>query len=442
MAGTITGIGGGQQIWNLGNNMIDTSQLVQLELQTLEMRKSPYNTQKKSLTDEKAVYSSLKTEFNPFVQTFKDLAAFKGNEKKVTLSQDGYVNIEADASAIAGTFNIEVKELAERHQIASGSIADINAKIGVDDTIKINDKDLTITADMTYKDVINKINNGNYGVSAYTLGDKMFISSTKEGETGAIKLQDGASNFLRNNGFLDANGAIMNVVTPAKNARYTINGSKDLFSESNTVDALPGVTIHLEKETAGTPIKFTIEDSNIKDSVDIIKKMVSDYNKGVSSMDLFSGENGVLQGQNIMQSIQKVMNDAVTFTQNGKYLFSFGIESNKDGTLKVDEEKLTNALKEDPAAAKQFFFGPDGLGKQIDKKLDKIFGETGMIGEHVKSIDERVTKLDRKIQDIDNVNKQKQDDIVKKYANLEKQLAMMDNQLKAIQAMTKPKSDD
>lgn len=45
MAGTLTGVGGRQQIWNLGNNMIDTSKLVELELQTLEMKKTPYNNQ-------------------------------------------------------------------------------------------------------------------------------------------------------------------------------------------------------------------------------------------------------------------------------------------------------------------------------------------------------------------------------------------------------------
>ena len=40
MAGTtMTGIGGRQQIWNLGNNMIDTSNLVELEMQALDMRK-------------------------------------------------------------------------------------------------------------------------------------------------------------------------------------------------------------------------------------------------------------------------------------------------------------------------------------------------------------------------------------------------------------------
>ena len=43
MAGTITGIGGRQQIWNLGNNMIDTSNFVELEMNALDMKNTVYN---------------------------------------------------------------------------------------------------------------------------------------------------------------------------------------------------------------------------------------------------------------------------------------------------------------------------------------------------------------------------------------------------------------
>ena len=41
-------------------------------------------------------------------------------------------------------------------------------------------------------------------------------------------------------------------------------------------------------------------------------------------------------------------------------------------------------------------------------------------------------KLDRKINDIDIQNKQKQDDIVKKYQKLESTLAALDSQLKQL----------
>ncbi|PEA53489.1 flagellar filament capping protein FliD [Bacillus pseudomycoides] len=443
MAGTITGIGGKQQIWNLDGNMIDTSQLVQLELQTLEMKKTPYNNQKKSLTDEKNVYSSLKTQFGSFVQSFQDLAEFKGNEKKVTLSQDGYVSVQADGSAIAGTFNIEVKQIAERHQIKSDAIADMNAKFNVDDTININGKPLKITQDMTYKDLINTINNGNYGVSAYTLGNQIFVSATKEGTDGKIQLQDGAAGILANSGLVNGDGTIKNEVNPAKNAIYNINNTGDVISQSNSVNTLPGVSIHLDKVTeANKPIKFTVDDSNVKDAADAIKKMVSEYNKAVSSMDLFSGKGGVLQGQTVIQTIRQAMNKAATFAQDGKFLFSYGVEITKEGVLKVNEQKLTKALKEEPEAAKQFFFGTNGLGKQMTKQLDKTFGDQGSIGEHLKGIDDQIKKLDEKIDDIDQLNKQRQDAIVDKYSKLEQQLSMLNMQLKSIKAMTKQKNDD
>ncbi|MED3152439.1 flagellar filament capping protein FliD, partial [Bacillus thuringiensis] len=91
MAVTSTGIGNRQQIWNLGNNIIDTSKLVELELQALDMKKTPYNNEKEQLTQEKLLYASLKKEFSSLTQTMKDLSSFKGNEKKVTLSQEGYI---------------------------------------------------------------------------------------------------------------------------------------------------------------------------------------------------------------------------------------------------------------------------------------------------------------------------------------------------------------
>ena len=63
---------------------------------------------------------------------------------------------------------MKITQLAQRHQIASDEIKDIDAKLNRDETLKLGDKELKITSDMTYKDLINKINDGDYGVSAHT----------------------------------------------------------------------------------------------------------------------------------------------------------------------------------------------------------------------------------------------------------------------------------
>ncbi|MGM7427956.1 flagellar hook-associated protein 2 [Bacillus pacificus] len=458
MAGTLTGIGGRQQIWNLGNNMIDTSNFVELEMQALEMRKTPYANEKSQLSQDKLLYTSLKSEFSSFTQTFKNLAAFKGNEKKVTTSQEGYINVKADGGAIAGTFNMTITQLAQRHQIASKEI-DVDAKLNRDETLKLGGKELKVTPDMTYKDLINKINDGDYGVSAYTLGNKIFMTSKKEGEDGVINFKDNTSTLFQDIGLASKDGVAVNVINEAQNAEYTINGIKGK-SSTNTVEALPGVKIELLKVTEpkveGTPdagtttepkakgidLKFTVSDSNVTDAANVIKKMVADYNKAVSTVDIFAGKGGAFQGQAIMQSVRQAMNNVVTFSQDGNYLFSFGIQLKQDGTMEVNDEALTKALKEKPDAAKQFFFSSNGLGKMMEEPLDKLFGDKGVVGERVKSIDSRVSDLDKKIKDIETQNLQKQDEIVKKYQKLESTLAALDSQLKTIKAMTKQKSDD
>jgi flagellar hook-associated protein 2 len=439
--------------------MIDTSNFVELEMQALDMRKTPYTNEKNQLSQDKLLYTSLKSEFSSFTQTFKNLAAFKGNEKKVTTTQDGYINVKADGGAIAGTFNMTITQLAQRHQIASNPITDINAKLPKDETLKLGGKDLKVTTDMTYKDLINKINDGDYGVSAYTLGDKIFMSSKKEGTDGKIDFSENTSTLFQDIGLAKADGTAVNTINEAQNAKYSINGI-EAESFTNTIEALPGVKIELLKVTEpkvegapdagtttdskakGVDLKFTVSDSNVTDASNIIKKMVADYNKAVSTIDIFAGKGGAFQGQAIMQSVRQAMNNVVTFSQDGNYLFSFGIQLKQDGTMEVNDEQLTQALKDKPDAAKQFFFGSNGLGKMMEEPLDKLFGDKGVVGERVKNIDSRVSDLDKKIKDIETQNLQKQDEIVKKYQKLESTLAALDSQLKTIKAMTKQKSDD
>lgn len=459
MGTAVSNLGGRQQIWNLGNNIIDTSNLVNLELQALEMKKTPYSNQKQTLSNERDIYASMKREFSSFVQVFKDMYAFKGNEKKTTLSKEGFVTAQADASAIAGTYNITVKKVAERHQITTRPVdlsdsenpknkIDLDAKIEKDVAFEINGKEVKVSKDMTYKDLVNKINNGSYGVSVYSLGGQLFFTSTTAGAKGAINLVDGKEGFLEEIGLVNSsldkdNNKVFTVaheITEATNAEYTINGINET-STSNKIDTIPGLTINLEKATSD-PIKITIEDSNVKDSIDLVKKMKDEYNKAVGNLDLFAGENGAMQGNNISFSLSNTMTSLFKYSQDNKYLFSFGIQVDKTGKMTLDEEKLNTAFKENPEAAKQFFFGFNGIAHEMEKKLDGIFGDEGVIGKRSKSIDDQLKELDKKIATIDVMNKQKQEDIVNKYQKLESTLAELDSQLKTIQAMTKTKSDE
>lgn len=54
----------------------------------------------------------------------------------------------------------------------------------------------------------------------------------------------------------------------------------------------------------------------------------------------------------------------------------------------------------------------NGIGHDIDKKLEGIFGDEGIIGKRSKSIEKQVTDLERKIQDIDTINKKNKNQLL------------------------------
>ena len=60
------------------------------------------------------------------MQVFKDLNTFKGDEKKTTLSKDGFMTAQADL-AIPGTYTITVERVAERHQITTAPLTPQNS---------------------------------------------------------------------------------------------------------------------------------------------------------------------------------------------------------------------------------------------------------------------------------------------------------------------------
>lgn len=427
---------GRPHLWGVPSNVISNPKIRKSEKQELDFKNEPYTNAKNELLKDKQLYVSLKSEFSSFTQTFNNLATFKGNEKKTT-SQDGYIKVKTNRDAIDGTFNITVKQLAEHHQIVSNPI-NVDEKLNVNDTLKIRDRDLTITSDMTYKDLINRINVGEYEVSAYTHGGKIFMNAKKVGEENKIELKDETSDLFKKMFYtkiktdqIDESGNekqkyVLNTINTAKDAKYSLNGIEE-SSTSNTITPLPGVEIELLKETEistkntnvkGRELKFTVSNSGVSDATKLIKKMVTDYNQVASSFEDFTGPMGALNGYAIMNDIYREMRNIVGFSKDGNTLSTYGIQFKDDGTMIVDDKKLTKTLEEQSEGAKQFFFSSNGLGHTIGKLFEELFDNDSIISERIKNIDLRLNDLNEEVHYIDYYNNQKQDENVHKYQRL------------------------
>ncbi|MED2795379.1 flagellar hook-associated protein 2 [Bacillus wiedmannii] len=457
MVGTkYTSFMGRPHLWGVPSNVISNSKIQKAGNQKSDFNNERYSNTKSELLKDKQVYVNLKSEFSHFAQTLNNLANFKGNEKKVTISQDGYIKVKANHNAIEGTFNITVKQLAEHHQIASNSI-NLDEKLNVNDTLRIRDKDLTVTSDMTYKDLINRINDGGYEVTVYTHGSKIYMNSKKAGEENKIELKDGTSDLFKKLFYTEVKNipidefsnkkqkSELNTINTAKDAKYSLNGIEE-SSATNLITPLPGLEIELLKESEistqntdvkGRELKFTVSSSGMSEATNLIKKLVTDYNQVASSFEDFTGAMGALNGHAIMNDIYRGMQNLVGFSQDGNTLSTYGIQLKDDGTMVIDDKKLTKAFEEQPRSAKQFFISSDGLGHTIGKSFEELFGDDSIISERIKNINSRLNDLDAKFPYIDYYNSQKQDEHIHKYQRLGIAYTLLNTQMNTMKSWLK-----
>ncbi|MGA5662962.1 flagellar hook-associated protein 2 [Bacillus bombysepticus] len=454
MLGTkFTSFMGRPRVWNTSSDVMGAYKMGSVEKSGFEIKNKSYTNEKDELLKDRQVYMNLKSEFKSFSKTLNELATFKGEEKKVTTSHEGHIKVKANRDAIEGTFHMIVTQLAEHHQIVSNAI-NVDEKLNVNDVLKIGDKALKVSSDMTYKDLIHLINNGDYGVTAYTQNEKIFMHAKKVGESNKIVLKDGTSDLFKkmfytpvktsqiNEPGNTARNFVLNTINTAKDAKYILNGIEGT-SNSNTLKPLPGVEIELLKETIGNTnekgreLKFTVSNSGVSDATKLIKKMIADYNNIASSYEEFASPMGSLQGNAIMADIYREMNNVVRFSQGDNYLSTFGIQLSDEGIMEVNETKLTKALEEHSGAAKQFFFSSEGLGKMMEKSFEEIFGDNSIISDRIKNINSRVSDLENKISYIDFYNKEKQDGNVDKYRRLGIAYALLNTQMNKMNSWIK-----
>ncbi len=306
---------------------------------------------------------------------------------KTTVSDTDYLSASATTSASPGLYQIEVKELAQRQSLASGSFASADTAVGTGSiTIDFGSYDagkttFTANPDKTSVkiDIVDgnnsltairdAINDSDSGVSATIIQDAggARISITAPG-TGAelamkITVSDDDGNSTDASGLsslaYDPTSGVnsMTETLEAKNASVEVNGIPLSFA-SNTVDsAIDGLTINLKKAEIGKIINVNI-DHNTGQLKAAVSEFVKSYNSAIATLNQLTGFNkesktgGLLQGDAGLRSLKMGLTSLISTTvgSNGNAIRSLGdigVKTNKDNRfmLEVDDAALTKAIE-------------------------------------------------------------------------------------------------
>jgi flagellar hook-associated protein 2 len=336
------------------------------------------------------------------------------NRHTISNSDETVVKATADSTALLGSYVVNVATLAKATVLQSTGYTSTTSTVG-QGTLTINvgsaSKDITIDAtNNTLTGVKDAINDAGAGVTASIVNTgtastpsyKLIVQSKNTGTENAVTISfavfDGGSDPFAGGG---------DVVQAAGDASFTVNGLSLTRSSNSVSDAIPGVTLSLLKEGGASSTVTVNKDTG--SVVDNIKKLVDSYN-GVAkivaeqfALNGTTGRQGVLAGDSTARAavsrLRAAFNSPSGLDGDIRSLSDLGISFQRDGSLKLDEAKLSSALSNDPEAVQKLFLkSENGIGQRIPDAVDSLIDSvSGAITARQNGIAKTLASLEKKI---------------------------------------------
>jgi flagellar hook-associated protein 2 len=402
-----TGIGSGLEIDTL------VSKLVAAERAAGQTR---IDNKKGKLTEQFSAMATLMGGMSAFQASLNSLVtAGSFTSRKVTVGDEKAFTAKAGSSAAAGSYDVQVQQLAKAAQLGSDAFASASTAVGTGKlTISVGNSSFDVDVAeggnslANIRDAINK-SAANKGVQASLLtdveGTHLVLTSTRTGANHALKVAASGGDGGLQKLVYDPNGTKnMELRSEAKDAILFVSGY-EIHSDSNTVsNAIEGVTLTLQAPTEeGSTVLLNVErdDAAIQDAA---KKFVDAYNslagtiKSLSKYDVASDTGAPLLGdamlRNIDAQVRKLISSPVAgVTGSYNTLASLGITTQADGKLKLDPTRFTAALNANPGAISDIFTSSNGVALKLADLMGTKTSSTGELTVRSSNITDSLVDL-------------------------------------------------
>jgi flagellar hook-associated protein 2 len=431
------GLGSGLEVESIITKLVELEKapLTQLEAKAalITTRISTYSQIKSlaSTLSDTALKLSLST-------NWKAVAASSSDPSAVSVTGSG------TSTPVASAFSIQVQQLAKAQSTSTESFPSASGVGSGTLNIQLGEWNagsftagagsaisVAVAATDTPAQIAAKINAAGAGVTATVLtdstGQRLLVRSSATGEASGFRIQavndgdtmpDTSGTGLSRLAFdpeAGTFGMATNTVQYGQDAQATIN-SVPITSASNTfTDVIPGLSFTATKETTtAVEVSITSDTATMKKSV---QDFVTAYNAFVSFIseatkyNAGAEEAGLLQGDSAAISMQNALRALVGATASGgafQRLSDIGVSVQQDGSLAIDDSKLTNAMK-DLDSVRNLFTGDateddtsDGFGVRLKSLMSGLLATNGTINnrtEGLKSEEKQNTKDQDKVND-------------------------------------------
>lgn len=416
------GLGSGLDVNGIVSKLMTVEQQ---PLTALNKQEASYQAQLSAYGQIKGAMSSLQSA----ALALKDATKFSGTTANV--ADSGSVTATSTATAAAGSYSLQVTQLAQSQRVATSATTaptvaagDLSITFGTYSTnLGVTSfaasgaaKTVTLASGSTLAELRDAINAANVGVTASVInnGTAQQLVMTGNDTGAATGFQISGTGGLSGFSYDASTGATptMSSIMAAQDSKVTVNGISVSRATNTVSDAIDGVTLNL-KAQASTATTLTIA-KDTATPTSLINALVSAYNSATSTLKNLTSYNSstktasTLTGDSTARLLQTQVRKALTSSISGvsggiSSLTDIGVNFNKDGTLAVDNTKLQAALADNTKNVAGLFGNTTvsgvttkGVASLLDETLTGIVGSGGLITGRTDGINASITTISKR----------------------------------------------
>ena len=460
---------------------IDSTSLISALLeQQRAARITPLEDKIAAFQETNDAFSQLKELLNSLkaaAQKFRELYG-TALAKTALSSDETVISATAANSATNGAYSLEVTALAKSAtysfdssaQTYSSSDAAINSSINdgaaeADRTVTVQigqgseqeTVSVVLTSTSTLNDFVTEFNNEseNAVASVVNVGTasspdyRVVITGSNQGsEKGEISVSVGSEITGAGSGAWDANS-----VSQAQDATFRIGGvgagAGDTITRSSNTnsDVIPGITFSLH--AAGSATISVQDDSDstaatIQEFVDAyneVIKFISDNDtvtrdeSGEEIENIFGPLASTSLDENLLSSLRSALSSSSTSGRTVNVLSDLGITTERDGTLKFDQDTFQTAMSQDPEGVRTI---TSTLGETLaatDGTIAQFTRFNGLIDSAYNSNSSEISTAQRRIGEEEDRLSAYEESLIAQFARLEALISQLNSQQAALTSL-------
>lgn len=427
------GIGSGLDVNGIVTKLmsIESQPLVLLQQKeaSYQAKLSAYGNLKSAVSTLQSAVTSLKT-----TSLYTAMSA--------TVSDSSVASASAVATAVAGSYQVNVTSLAKAQNLATkanfsshtSDIASANGKIKIElgtysggvftaDSAKTPTTLEIDAGSSSLDDIRDQINASSAGVRASVVyvgkdgtGTDIYKLSLTAKESGAansmrITVMDSSDTVLTDNTGLAqlsydptkaaGTGNEFDVATPAQDAQLTIDGIAVTRSSNTITDAINGVTLTLAKEDSFS-VKIAKDTAGVKTTINSFVTAYNELNTLIHELSAYDADTktaAVLTGDSGIRSLQSALRQMIFYSPNiagssVNTLSSIGVTLQKDGSLEFDATKYDEADSADVAALfSTNTSSTQGLAVKMSNVVNSMLADNGLLASRTDGITRTIDSI-------------------------------------------------